>query len=266
MNSDAGFSWPALALGLGLLGLLLLPLLALGLASSPSELLDALSHPLVLPALWLSARTSALSLVIIIVAGTPLAWTLARTQNRWARWIETAIELPIAIPPAVMGIALLLAYGREGLLGSALGSLGWALPFTTVAVVMAQVVVAAPFFLRSAIAGFRAIDDDLLLVARTLGASRSALLLRVAVPVALPTILGGVAMCWARAIGEFGATLLFAGSFSGRTQTMPLAIYAALEIDLRVATAIALVLALVAFTTLFAARAARGWLTRGADR
>jgi molybdate transport system permease protein len=129
-------------------------------------------------------------------------------------------------------------------------------------VVVAQVVVAAPFYVQSAAAGFRAIDDDLLLVARTLGASPRRAVLRVAVPLALPALINGAALCWARALGEFGATLLFAGSFPGRTQTMPLAIYAALEADVRVATAIALVLALVAFATLLTARAARRGLAR----
>ncbi|MCX4246228.1 ABC transporter permease [Paraliomyxa miuraensis] len=247
---------PGVALGLGLLVFLLLPIAALGLASSPGELWAALAHPLVMPALALSARTTAVTLAIVIVTGTPLAWMLARARGPWARVIETAVELPIVIPPAVMGIALLLAFGRQGLLGG----LGVALPFTTTAVIVAQVVVAAPFYVQSVAAGFRGVDDDLLLVARTLGASPRQAFLRVAVPLCLPAIVNGAALCWARALGEFGATLLFAGSLPGRTQTMPLAIHAALEADVRVATAVALVLALLAFVTLLAARAARRWL------
>lgn len=253
---------PGVTLGLGLLVFLLLPIAALGLASSPGELWAALSHPLVLPALGLSAWTTTVTLVIVIITGTPLAWMLARTRGPWARVIETAVELPIVIPPAVMGIALLLVFGRQGLLGS----LGVALPFTPAAVIVAQVVVAAPFYVQSAVAGFRGVDDDLLLVARTLGASPRRTFLQIAVPLCLPSIVNGAALCWARALGEFGATLLFAGSFPGRTQTMPLAIYAALEADVRVATAIALVLALAAFTTLLAARAARRWLARSSER
>ncbi len=249
---------PSVVLGLGLLLVLVLPIVALGLASSPGELWAALGHPLVPAALWLSAWTSAISLLLVILTGTPLAWMLARARGPWARIIETAVELPIAIPPAVVGIALLLVFGRQGLLaGLELG-----LPFTSAAVVLAQVVVAAPFYVQSAAAGFRSVDDDLLLVARTLGASPRGAFLRVAVPLALPALINGAALCWARALGEFGATLLFAGSFPGRTQTMPLAIYAALETDVRVATAIALVLALVAFSTLLLARAARRWLDR----
>lgn len=243
-----------LALGLGLLVFLLLPVGALVLASSPAELVAALSHPMVRPALGLTAWTTTLSLVVVLVTGTPLAWMLARTRGPWARAIETAVELPIVIPPAVMGIALLLVFGRQGLLG------GLDLPFSPAAVIVAQVVVAAPFYVQSAAAGFRSIDDDLLLVARTLGASPRRAFLRVAVPLSLPAIINGAALCWARALGEFGATLLFAGSFPGRTQTMPLAIYAALEADVRVAGAIALVLAVIAFVTLLAARAARRWL------
>jgi molybdate transport system permease protein len=249
---------PGIALGLGLLVCLLLPVAALGLASSPGELVAAFDHPLVLPALGLSAWTSTVALFVVVITGTPLAWMLARARGWWARVIETAVELPIVIPPAVVGIALLLVFGRQGLLSG----LGLGLPFTPAAVVVAQVVVAAPFYVQSAAAGFRAIDDDLLLVARTLGASPRRAVLRVAVPLALPALINGAALCWARALGEFGATLLFAGSFPGRTQTMPLAIYAALEADVRVATAIALVLALVAFATLLTARAARRGLAR----
>ncbi|MEX1362503.1 MAG: ABC transporter permease [Nannocystaceae bacterium] len=249
---------PGIALGLGLLVFLLLPIVALGLASSPAQLWAALAHPLVLPALWLSIWTTTVALTVVLVTGTPLAWMLAGSRSPWARAIETAVELPIVIPPAVMGIALLLVFGRQGLLGGA----GLALPFTSTAVVVAQVVVAAPFYVQSATAGFRGVDEDLLLVARTLGASPRRAFLRVAVPLSLPALVSGAALCWARALGEFGATLLFAGNFPGRTQTMPLAIYAALEADVRVATAIALVLALLAFATLLTARATRRWLER----
>lgn len=247
-----------LALGLLLLVFLLLPVVALSLASSPGQLWDALSHPMVWPALTLSAWTTTVTLFIVVVTGTPLAWVLARARGPWARIVETAVELPIVIPPAVMGIALLLVFGRQGLLAD----LGLVLPFTSAAVIVAQVVVAAPFYVQSAAAGFRGVDDDLLLVARTLGASPRRAFVRVAIPLCLPAIVNGAALCWARALGEFGATLLFAGSFPGRTQTMPLAIYAALEADVHVAGAIALILALVAFATLLAARAAQRWLVR----
>lgn len=251
-------SLPAFGLGLCLLCLLCLPVVALALASSPAQLWQALEHPRVLPALSLSLRTTALSLVVVVLTGTPLSWWLARARHPAARIIEAAVELPIVIPPAVMGVALLLAFGRSGLLSPWIGTLA----FTPWAVPIAQVVVAAPFFVQSATAGFRRIDDDLLLVARTLGASPRRAFLRVAVPMAGPALLSGAALCWARALGEFGATLLFAGSYSGRTETMPLAIYATFEADVRVAIAIALVLVLVAFVTLVVARTGRRWLSR----
>lgn len=244
---------PAFGLGLCLLALLILPIVALALASSPAELWHALDHPRVLPALGLSLRTTALSLLVVVLTGTPLAWWLARARHPAARVIEAAVELPIVIPPAVMGIALLLAFGRQGVLSPWLGTLA----FTPWAVPIAQVVVAAPFYVQSATAGFRGVDDDLLLVARTLGASPRRAFLRVAVPMAWPALLSGAALCWARALGEFGATLLFAGSYSGRTETMPLAIYATFEADVRVAVAIALVLVLVAFVTLVVVRMLR---------
>ncbi len=249
-----GRSVPGVLLGGGLLAFILLPIAALALSGSPSELLAALRDPVVPPALLLSLWTSLVSLAIVVVAGTPLAWFLARRRAPWLRTVESLVELPIVLPPAVVGIALLLAFGRRGLLGPLLLELGIQIPFSAAAVVMAQVIVAAPFFIRSATAGFRTVDDDLLLVARTLGASPTRAFLRVAVPLALPGITSGTTLAWARAIGEFGATLLFAGNMMGRTQTMPLAIYAALEDDVQVATAIALVLALVAFATLVVTR------------
>ena len=251
---------PVVGLGIGLWVLLVLPIVALALASSPGELWDALGHPKVLPALGLSLQTTALSLGVVLVAGTPLAWWIARSRGPLARVVEVTVELPIVIPPAVIGIALLLVFGRHGPLAPWIGSL----VFTRWAVLIAQVVVAAPFYVQSAVAGFRGVDDDLLLVARTLGATPRQAFLRVAVPVALPALLGGAALCWARALGEFGATLLFAGSYEGKTQTMPLAIYATFEGDLRVAIAVALVLLLVALLTLVMARAGRRWLARSA--
>jgi molybdate transport system permease protein len=241
-------------LGAGLLAFLVLPLVALLLAGSPGDLRDALTDPIVPAALRLSAWTSAASLALVVVGGTPLAWFLARRRGPWVRAVESIVELPIVLPPAVVGIALLLAFGRRGLLGPLLEGVGLPIPFTPMAVVMAQVIVAAPFYIRSAAAAFRSVDDDLLLVARTLGSSPTSAFLRVAVPLSLPGITSGMALCWARAIGEFGATLLFAGNLPERTQTMPLAIYAALEADVKVATAIALVLALLAFATLVVAR------------
>jgi molybdate transport system permease protein len=155
-----------------------------------------------------------------------------------------------------MGIALLETFGRNGLFGPALVAFGLQIPFTTVAVVLAQVVVSAPFYVQAAASALRRVDTDLLIVARTLGQTQRGAFFRIAVPMALPGLIGGAALAWARALGEFGATLLFAGNLPGTTQTMPLAIYMALESDVRVAVALSLVLAAMSVFLLLALRLA----------
>jgi molybdate transport system permease protein len=254
--------WQSFVLARPMLVLLALPILALMFSSSPSDLAAGIEHPLFSPALSLSLRSTLISLVMIVLGGTPLAWWLAHSSGGLTRVIATLIELPIVLPPAVVGVALLEVFGRSGIFGDTLNALGWQIPFTTLAVVLAQIVIASPFYVQSATAAFRRVDSDLLLVARTLGQSRTGALLRVAVPIALPGLLGGAALAWARALGEFGATLLFAGNLSGQTQTMPLAIYTALESDVRVALALALVLAAAATFMLFTLRMAPiSWLS-----
>jgi molybdate transport system permease protein len=245
-----------------ILALLVLPLASLVVASSPSDLADGMRSPLVGPALWLSARTTAVSLAIVVLGGTPLAWWLAIGSGRTTRVVEAVVDLPIVLPPAVVGIALLETFGRSGLVGPVLVALGIQIPFTTLAVVLAQVVVSAPFYVQAAAAAFRRVDADLLIVARTLGQTQRGAFLRVAVPIALPGLIGGAALAWARALGEFGATLLFAGNLPGTTQTMPLAIYAALESDVRVAVALSLVLTAVAVFLLLALRLAPSFVAR----
>jgi molybdate transport system permease protein len=237
-----------------ILVMLVLPLVALSVASSPADLAAGMASPLFGPAFWLSARTTAKSLAIVVVSGTPLAWWLAVGPARGTRVLEAIVDLPIVVPPAVMGIALLETFGRSGLFGPTFATLGIQIPFTTLAVVLAQVVVSAPFYVQAAAASFRRVDSDLLIVARTLGQSRRGAFLRVAVPIALPGLIGGAALAWARALGEFGATLLFAGNLPGTTQTMPLAIYMALESDVRAAVALSLVLAAVSLLLLLALR------------
>lgn len=226
-----------------LLSLLVLPLGALALSTSTADLAAGAAHPLFAPALALSLRTTLLSLGFTLLTGTPLAWWLARSSSRAARLTELLVDLPIVVPPAVIGVALLQTFGRRGLLGPPLESVGVTLPFTEVAVLLAQIVVAAPFYVQAAANAFRKVDPDTLIVARSLGASASTAFLRVAVPIALPGLIAGASLAWARALGEFGATLLFAGNMPGRTQTMPLAIFAALEADVRLAVVFALVLA-----------------------
>ncbi len=237
-----------------MLALLTLPVAALVLGASPADIEAGLEHPLFFPALWLTAQTSIISLALVVLFGTPLAWWLAVTDGRGRRFVELLVDLPIVLPPAVVGIALLQAFGRQGLLGSTLDALGLQISFSTAAVVLAQVLVSAPFYIQSAASAFRRVEGDLLLVARTLGQSRIGSILRVGLPLALPGLMAGAALAWARALGEFGATLLFAGNLPGTTQTLPLAIYTALESDVRAALAIALVLAGVSVCLLFGLR------------
>lgn len=236
-------SWALAAL---LLLLVALPLGALiGGAVGPS-LIDGLRHPLVWPAVRLSLLTSSASIVVVVVCGTALAWRLARSRSPWVRRGELLIQLPIVVPPAVAGLALLLAFGRRGPFGAWLDTHDIALAFTTGAVVIAEIFVSAPFYVQAALAAFRRLDEDTLLVARTLGARPVAVFFRVAVPAALPALIGGAALSWARALGEFGATLMFAGNLPGVTQTLPLAIYSALESDVDAARALSVMLILVA--------------------
>lgn len=237
-----------------LLLLLLLPLAALALSATPAELWAGVRSERFGPALWLSLRSTAISLGLVLLGGTPVAWWLASSSSRLRPAVELVVQLPIVIPPAVLGVALLQTFGRRGLLGPLLTPLGLGLPFTEQAVVLAQIVVSAPFYVQAAANAFRRVELDLLVVARSLGASPTAALARVALPVALPGLIAGASLAWARALGEFGATLLFAGNLPGRTQTLPLAIFTALESDVRVAVAFSLVLAAVGAGLLLALR------------
>jgi molybdate transport system permease protein len=239
----------------GLLVLIALPLVALLFTTSPRELLNGLGNPLVGPAIRLTLFTTTASLILVVGCGTPLAWILARRRTRAWRVVETIIQLPVVLPPAVAGVALLLAFGRRGLLGPVLGGAGIGIPFTQAAVILAESFVAAPFYVQAAVAAFRRLDPDLVLVARTLGASWPRVFFSVAIPLSRAALAGGAALSWARALGEFGATLMFAGNMSGRTQTLPLAIYAALESDLQAAQSLSIVLVGVAFALLVAIRA-----------
>jgi len=248
--------WHLVAVGgaIPMLALLVLPVVALVMGASVETLVAGMKNPLFRAALLVSGKTTMVSLGLIVGLGTPLAWWLASLDGRRGRFLELLVELPVVLPPAVVGIGLLEAFGRRGLLGPGLESLGLQIPFTMSAVVLAQTVVAAPFYIQSAIAAFRRVDRELLLVARTLGATRRQALFRVAIPLALPGLIGGAVLSWARAVGEFGATLLFAGNLPGTTQTVPLAIYMALETDVRVALALSLCLAGVALVALLGVR------------
>jgi molybdate transport system permease protein len=245
-------------LGVGLLAFLVLPVAALFVTGSPVDWLAGLRHPITLPALLLSLLTTAVSLGLLIVFGTPLAWWLGRSEARLARIVETVVQLPIVVPPAVAGLALLLAFGRRGLLGSSLQEAGIDIAFSTTAVVLAQVFVAAPFYIQAATTAFASIDENLLVVARTLGARPAGVLFRVALPLARRGLIAGAALAWARALGEFGATLMFAGNLPGRTQTLPLAVYTALESDVRAAQALAVILVVIALAIIIFLRPRRG--------
>jgi molybdate transport system permease protein len=243
--------------GAGLaIAFLVLPVAALLLRTDPVRLIGRLGEPMVTAALRLSLVTSVTSTLLIVGLGLPVALLLATRSFPGKRLLETLVALPMVLPPTVAGLGLLLAFGRAGLLGGVLEGFGITIPFTTLAVVLAQVFVGMPFFITAATAGFRAVDQRYLDAAATLRAGPADTAIRVLLPLALPSLLAGVAMGWARALGEFGATITFAGNLPGRTQTMPLAVYLSLETDLESAVALAVLLLAVSFTVLFAAR---GW-------
>lgn len=243
---------------LGLAGLLVifltLPLIALVVRAVPLGL-DAWLNETTLAALQLSLTTATISALIALGVGTPVAYLLARENFRGKAIVDTLIDLPMVLPPAVAGIALLMAFGRRGLLGSTLSVVGIELPFTTAAVILAETFVAAPFYVRSAKAGFGGVDRKLEQMSASLGVSNLKTFFRLTMPLAAPSLVSGLLMTWARALGEFGATIMFAGNFPGRTQTMPLAIYSGLESNLDSALALSLILVVVSFGILFAVRA-----------
>ncbi|HEY0071636.1 MAG TPA: ABC transporter permease [Chloroflexia bacterium] len=232
------------------LAFLTLPLLALLLRVPLSDLPRYLNDPLVLDALRLSLVSSLSSLALMVLLGTPLAYGLARSSFPGKRVVETLVELPLVLPPAVAGVALLFAFGRRTPVGGVLRDLNIEVAFTIAAVIMAQAFVAAPFYIKSARAGFQSVPRDLVEAAQTQGAGGWQTFRHIIVPLALPSIAGGAVMGWARAVGEFGATLLFAGNFQGRTQTMPLAIYTALETDINAAIVLAAILVVASFALL----------------
>ena len=205
-------------------------------------------------ALWLSLWTSTVTLALAVIFGTPVAYLLSRTNFPGKAVVDAAIDLPIVLPPTVAGVALLTAFGRRGLMGEPIEEwTGETFAFTTTAVIMAQLLVAAPFYVRAARSGFDSVDRRAEVVAYTLGASRVRTFFRIVLPQVRPAILAGVVLCWARSMGELGATLIFAGNFEGETQTMPLAIISAFEgsaLGLAGAIALSLMLLVVALVVL----------------
>lgn len=231
-----------------------LPILALFLRISPADLVENVRQPEVLQAIVLSLGTTLISTMIIILAGTPLAYSQARGQFRFSRLVDTLIDLPLVLPPAVAGVALLMAFGRRGILGGVLDDLGIHIAFTPIAVIIVQVFVAAPFYIKSAALGFSNIDQELEQSAALDGASSPQIFRFLTIPLSWSALLGGSVMSWARALGEFGATIIFAGNFPGRTQTMPLAIYIGFELNLDIAITLSVILILLSFLALFVAK------------
>lgn len=254
-GGDRGLLAVAACVTAGVAALLVLPLVALVVRASPAALAARLVQPEVLAALQLSVTTSLLATALALMLGVPVAWLLATHRFRGQRALETLLDLPLVLPPTVAGLALLLAFGRMGLAGGALGAFGVTLPFTTAAVVLAQVFMALPFVIGPVRAGLLAVDPRLPEVARTLGASEWRVLWRVTLPLAAPALATGASMAFARSLGEFGATLTFAGNLPGVTQTMPLAVYVAMQTDLEAAVALALLLVVLSFGLLVALRA-----------
>ncbi|HYW53243.1 MAG TPA: ABC transporter permease [Dongiaceae bacterium] len=232
------------------------PLGALYVHLAPARFAATIASPNALAALRLSLLTTTASLALTLALGTPLAYALARGRFAGRHVVDAVVDLPIVVPPAVAGLALLFVFGRYGVAAPALDALHVRLAFTTAAVVLAQLFVGAPFYVRAARAGFASVDRVYEDASATLGMGPLRTFARVTVPLALPALAGGAVLAWARALGEFGATIMFAGNLPGVTQTLPLAVYLGLESgDIDLAAALAVVLVTIALAVVFAARA-----------
>ncbi|WP_203839129.1 molybdate ABC transporter permease subunit [Winogradskya humida] len=233
------------------LAFLVLPLAGLLIRAPWTTLPERLTEPGILAALRLSLLTATLATIVCLILGVPLAWLLARTTFPGRRFVRALVTVPLVLPPVVGGVALLLVFGRRGLVGEWLDTtFGFTLPFTTTGVVVAEAFVAMPFLVISVEGALRGADSRYEEAAATLGASRWTAFRRVTLPLIAPGVAAGAVLCWARALGEFGATITFAGNFPGRTQTMPLAVYLALEQDLDAAIVLSLVLLVVSVVIL----------------
>jgi len=239
-----------------LVAFIVLPLAALYVHTTPARLATALASPAALAALRISIVTTAISLLLTIALGTPLAYALARGRFPGRTLVDAVVDLPIVVPPAVAGLALLFVFGRYGLAAPVLDAVHVRLAFTTAAVVLAQLFVGAPFYVRAARAGFGAVDRVYEDASATLGLGPLRTFVAVTVPLALPALAGGAVLAWARALGEFGATIMFAGNLQGVTQTLPLAVYLGLENgDVDLAAVLAVLLVTIALAVVATARA-----------
>lgn len=248
VNHPLNQLWKLLALPLLLF--IALPLAALIFRVPFADLMASLNETQVKQAITLSLITSLITTLISLLFGTPVAYLLAQRKTNLSRFIDTLIDLPTVLPPSAAGVALLMTFGRRGLLGSGLSSMGIDIPFTLVAVIMAQTFVAASYYVKAATIGYSRIDPELKQAAALDGAGNWQTFRFIAFPLGLTAMLSGMVMTWARALGEFGATIIFAGNFPGRTQTMPLAIYLGFEIDLNIALTLSIILIILSFLSL----------------
>jgi molybdate transport system permease protein len=253
---SAGLFFAAAAVGLAFLAL---PVVAIFTRVPPGRLVRLLSNGVVTDALVVSVETTLIAEGLILLLGTPVAYLLATRRFPGRAVLVTLVELPLVLPPAVAGIGLFAAFGRSGLLGSTLDAFGVQIPFTQAAVVLAIAFVASPLYVRTAIAAFEAVDPDLVAASRTLGAGPTRTFLRVALPLAGGGLAAGAALAFARALGEFGATIMFAGSLRAVTQTLPLAIYEEFSLDFDTALAMGALLVVVSVALLFSLKLSWSW-------
>lgn len=250
-DGPPGLAVAALAL---LAGFIALPLISLVVWTVSENSWRAMTSPVAIDALLLSARTTAITMAVILIVGTPAAYLLARYEFWGKRLVDTMVDIPAVLPPSAAGIALLLAFGRAGLLGEHLTAFGITVSFTTTAVVMAELFVASHFYVRQASVGFAQVDRAVEESALVDGARRGTVFLRVTVPLALPALIAGAVTAWARALGEFGATIIFAGNLQGVTQTIPLAIFSELERDFDAAVTLSVLVLGFAFAVILTVR------------
>jgi molybdate transport system permease protein len=251
-------SWTYLVAGILIAAVTLylaLPIVALFLRMTPDLFLTTLHDPEVVSALWLSLFTTTISLALVIIVGTPFAYFHSRYSYPGKVIVDTLIDLPLVLPPAVAGVALLVLYGRVGILGRYLNMFGITLAFTTLAVIMAQIFVASPFYLRQAKSLFEQLDPAYEQTAKTLGASSLRTLVQITIPMTATGLVSGAVMTFGRALGEFGATIMFAGNLPGVTQTMPLAVYVGMEgSNINVGLTISILLVIISFAIMIAVR------------
>jgi len=244
---------------------LLLPIAAVFLRVPPGALLDQLGGDVARDALAVTLKTNSIALALILAFGTPAAYFIATRSFRGRPFVLTLVELPLVLPPAVAGIGLLAAFGRAGLLGGELEAVGLSISFTQIAVVLAVTFVAGPFYVRPAIAAFESVDPALPAAARTLGAGPGRTFFRVALPLAGPGLGAGAALAFARGLGEFGATIMFAGSLQGVTQTLSLAVYQEFDVNFDAALAISALLVVISAALLLSVKLVAGWRSTSAS-